>query len=84
MPAPFDTHRLGQRGGDNNLAGPPGSRTPVEIARDRFWAARKAGDRCAMIFWSARENTLRRAAHAALPGAGPAQPRAYRPLPGST
>ena len=82
MPAPFDTHPPGH-GGDNNLAGPPGSRTPVEIARDHFWAARKAGDRCAMTVWSARENTLRRAAHGALPDAGP-QSWVYWPLPGST
>ena len=33
------------------------------FARDQFWTARRAGDRPAMIHWSARESDLRRAAH---------------------
>jgi hypothetical protein len=35
----------------------------ARIARDQFWAARRAGDRPAMIRWSVRENALRRRAH---------------------
>ena len=33
----------------------------TQIARDQFWAARRTGDRRAMIHWSAKENALRRA-----------------------
>ena len=32
-------------------------------ACDQFWAARRAGDRAAMIHWSARESILRRRAY---------------------
>ena len=35
----------------------------ARIARDQFWVARRAGDRPAMIRWSARESVLRRRAH---------------------
>ncbi len=35
----------------------------ARFARDQFWAARHAGDRLAMIHWSARESELRRIAH---------------------
>ena len=35
----------------------------ASFARDQFWAARRAGDRPAMIRWSARESELRRVAH---------------------
>ena len=36
---------------------------PARRARDQFWTARHAGDRPAMIHWSARESELRRGAH---------------------
>ena len=48
----------------------------AQIARDQFWAARRAGDRPAMIHWSARESVLRRRAHgvtALIPMAVPAR-----------
>ncbi len=32
-------------------------------ACDQFWAARRAGDRAAMVHWSARESILRRRAY---------------------
>ena len=32
-------------------------------ACDQFWAARRAGNRAAMAYWSARESVLRRLAH---------------------
>jgi hypothetical protein len=32
-------------------------------ACDPFWAARRAGDRAAMVHWSARESILRRRAY---------------------
>ena len=35
----------------------------AKLARDQFWAARRVGDRPAMIRWSVRENALRRRAH---------------------
>ena len=35
----------------------------AQIARDQFWAALRDGDRPAMIYWSARENVLRRRAY---------------------
>jgi hypothetical protein len=44
-----------------------GYRSAAEIARDRFWAARAAGDRRAMTYWSARETVLRRATHGGTP-----------------
>jgi len=50
----------------------------AQIARDHFWAARRAADRPAMIYWSARENVLRRRAYdrmaiGALPACASAQ-----------
>ena len=35
----------------------------AKLARDQFWAARRGGDRPAMIHWSATESALRRRAH---------------------
>jgi len=46
-----------------------------KLARDRFWAARHAGDRPAMIHWSAKEGALRRRAHG-LTAMGPLPDRA--------
>jgi hypothetical protein len=54
-------------GYDNSPPAQSATRSQAEIARDRFWAARAAGDRRAMTYWSARENRLRRAAHGAPP-----------------
>ena len=34
----------------------------AQLARDQFWTARRAGDRAAMVHWSARESILRRRA----------------------
>lgn len=59
----------------------PGCRSPAEIARDCFWAARAVGDRHAMIYWSARENLLRRAAHRAPPAVAPCPSWRGRDLP---
>jgi len=35
----------------------------ASLARDQFWAARRAGNRAAMVHWSARESVLRRRSH---------------------
>ena len=49
----------------------------AQIARDQFWAARRSGDRAAMIHWSVREIVLRRRAHGLTAlGALPARIRA--------
>ena len=49
----------------------------ARLARDQFWTARHAGDRPAIIHWSARESELRRDAHGpAAPAPLPAGPRA--------
>ena len=56
-------------GHDSRPTEQSGTRSPAQIACDNFWAARDAGDRRAMTYWSARENAVRRAAHGA-PQAG--------------
>ena len=49
----------------------------AKLARDQFWAARRAVDRPAMVHWSVRENALRRRAHGLTAiGAVPARIRA--------
>ena len=35
----------------------------AKFARDAFWAAQRAGDRAAMVHWSAREIAFRRRVH---------------------
>ena len=60
------------------LAAPRMAWRLAQIARDQFWAARRAADRPAMIYWSARENVLRRRAYdrmaiGALPACASAQ-----------
>ena len=53
----------GQTADATNEAAPTAASRLAQIARDQFWAARRAGDRPGMIRWSAKESVLRRQAH---------------------
>ena len=67
MCTPSDDHEPDVGSRDNRHGRSAEDRTPAEIARDRFWAARSAGDRRAMTYWSARETVLRRSTHGGAP-----------------
>jgi hypothetical protein len=54
---------IGQTADDTNKAASTAASRLARIARDQFWAARRAGDRPGMIRWSATESVLRRQAH---------------------
>ena len=54
---------MGQTADATNQASAIAASRLAQIARDQFWTARRAGDRPAMIHWSAKESVLRRRAH---------------------
>lgn len=53
----------GQTTDGSNQAWSTAASRLAQIAGDQFWAARRAGDRPAMIHWWTRESVLRRHAH---------------------